>query len=153
MAGLGKILGIDGATQKDITKAITDGRVSPDQLAQIQKMELEYQDHEKERGFKFVELEFKDVESARQMQIATNSVTPTVLSYGVLLAGGAMMASVLFGWARVDSVLAGTLIGYAVSEMKAVLQYWFGTSNRSSETDHMLSNSTPNPSARSSGII
>ena len=72
------------------------------------------------------------------MQIATKSTTPTILSYGVLIAGGSMMASVLYGYAKVDSVLAGTLIGYAVSEMKSVLQYWFGSSSGSKDKDDLL---------------
>ena len=144
VAGLGKILGLDSATQTDITKAITNSKITSEQLAEIQKMELQYQNDEKERGFKYVELEFKDVDSARQMQMATKSSTPTILSYGVLILGSAMMASVLFGWAKVDSVLAGTLIGYATSEMKSVLQYWFGTSDSSRSKSEMLLNSTPN---------
>ena len=57
VAGLGKIFGIDGATQKDITKAITDSKITPDQLAEIQKLELQFKNDEAERGFKYSELE------------------------------------------------------------------------------------------------
>jgi hypothetical protein len=83
----------------------------------------------------------KDIDSARQMQIATKSSTPTVLSYGVLIGGAAMMCAVLFGYAKADSVLAGTLIGYAVSEMKSVLQYWFGSSEGSKSKDAVIAQS------------
>lgn len=143
IAGLGKVLGLDNATTKDITKAIQDGKITPDQLAEIQKMELQFKADEAERGFKYAELQFKDVQGAREMQIANNSATPTILSYGVLIGGGAMLWSVLFGYAKADSVLAGTLIGYAVSEMKQVLQYWFGSSQGSKDKDILLANTTP----------
>ena len=143
VAAVGSILGMSQPTQDSIAKVFSDGQLTADHLAEIRKLELQYQNDEKERGFRYTELAFKDVEGARQMQIATKSTTPTVLSYGVLLAGGAMMASVLYGYAKVDSVLAGTLVGYAVSEMKAVLQYWFGTSQGSQEKTNLLAQSQP----------
>ena len=140
VAAIGSIFGMSEPTSDKISKMFSDGQITPDHLAEIRKLEMQYQNDEKERGFKYAELAYKDVASARQMQIATNSVTPTILSYGVLLAGGAMMASVLFGYAKVDSVLAGTLIGYAVSEMKSVLQYWFGSSSGSKDKDQIIAN-------------
>ena len=83
VAGLTKILGIDGGTVADVTKAISDGKITPEQMAEIKKLELQYQSDEKERGFRYSELEFKDRDSARQMQIVTHSSTPTVLTYMV----------------------------------------------------------------------
>ena len=65
VAGLTKILGIDGGTVADVTKAISDGRVTPEQVAEIRKLELQFQQDEKERGFRYAELEFKDRDSAR----------------------------------------------------------------------------------------
>ena len=66
VAGLTKVLGIDGGTVADVTKAISDGRVTPEQVAEIRKLELQYQADEKERGFRYSELEFKDRDSARR---------------------------------------------------------------------------------------
>lgn len=143
VTAIGSIFGMSDPTVDKITKMFTDGQITPDHLAEIRKLEMQYQDNEKERGFKYAELAYKDVASARDMQSATKSTTPTILSYGVLIAGGAMMWSVLFGYAKVDSVLAGTLIGYAVSEMKAVLQFWFGSSQGSKDKDELLAQSTP----------
>lgn len=138
VTAIGSIFGMSDPTVDKVAKMFADGQITPDHLAEIRKLELDYQNQEKERGFKYAELAYKDVDSARQMQIATKSTTPTILSYGVLIAGGSMMASVLYGYAKVDSVLAGTLIGYAVSEMKSVLQYWFGSSSGSKGKDDLL---------------
>lgn len=135
VAAIGGILGQESPTVASITDAIQKGQLSADQISQIKQLELKYQDDEKERGFRYVELQYKDVDSARKMQMATNSSTPTILSYCVLGVGGWMMVSVLYGWAKVDTVLAGTLIGYAVAEMKSVLQYWFGSSQGSKDKD------------------
>ena len=143
VSAIGSILGVSQPTQDTIAKVFADGQITPEHLAEIRKLEMQYQNDEKERGFKYAELAYKDVDSARQMQITTKSNTPTILSYGVLIGGGSMMVAVLAGWAKVDGALAGTLIGYAVSEMKAVLQYWFGSSQGSKDKDELLANSTP----------
>jgi hypothetical protein len=138
VSALGKVLGIDAPTQDRIAKAFTDGQLTPDHVAQIRQLELQYQNDEKERGFRYVELQFNDVTSARELAATTKNPTPTILSYVILVGGGAMIASVMTGTAKVDNVLAGTLIGYVVSEMKAVLQYWFGSSIGSKDKDETL---------------
>ena len=70
VAGLGKILGLDSATTATVTKAISDGKLTPEQLTEIKKMELEYKDREQQLGFKYSELEFKNTQGAREMQMA-----------------------------------------------------------------------------------
>lgn len=139
VSAIGNAFGKPDATAADIQRHIEDGQITPDAIAKLRELEMQYQNDEKERGFRYAELAFKDVDSARNMQIQTKSQTPTVLSYGVLGGGGAMIWAVLMGYAKVDSVLAGTLIGYAVSEMKQVLGYWFGSSVGSKEKDETLS--------------
>ena len=128
VAAIGSVFGIETPTVDKLAQAVADGQLTPEHLAALRELELKYQNDEKERGFRYAELVFKDIDSARNLQIQIKSSTPTVLSYGVLIGGGAMMAAVLMGYAKADSVLAGTLIGYVVSEMKQVLAYWFGSS-------------------------
>lgn len=143
VSAIGNILGVSDATQDKIAQAITTGQMTPEQVANIKALELQYQNDEKERGFKYAELEFKDTDSARNMAVQTKSTTPTILSYGVLIGGGSMMGAILMGYAKADSVLAGTLIGYAVSEMKQVLQYWFGSSRSSQDKTDLLAQAGP----------
>ena len=138
ITAIGSALGIDKPTQKAMADAISSGQLTSDQIAALKTLEMQYQNDEKERGFKYEELVFKDIDSARQMAISTRSTTPTILSYGVLIGGAIMLWAVLVGYAKVDSVLAGTLIGYVVSEMKQVLQYWFGSSRSSQDKTDLL---------------
>lgn len=138
ISAIGSILGVSDATQVKIADVVKSGSMTPEQISKLKELELQYQNDEKERGFKYAELAYKDVDSARNMAVQTKSTTPTILSYGVLIGGATMMACVLFGAAKVDSVLAGTLIGYTVSEMKQVLQYWFGSSQGSKDKDILL---------------
>ena len=138
VAEIGSVFGVSEPTVDKIAAVINDGRLTPDHLAAIRELEMKYQAEEKERGFRYSELVFKDMDSARNLAVQTKSNTPTILSYGVLLGGGAMLWSVLYGYAKADSVLAGTLIGYAVSEMKQVLAFWFGSSIGSSQKTDAL---------------
>jgi hypothetical protein len=143
VAGLGKIFGIDGATQKDITKAISDSKITPDQLAEIQKLELQFQNDEKERGFKYSELEFKDRDSARTMQVATRSTTPTVLTYVVTLGFFGILGWMLYDDSVVNSPPLLIMLGTLGTAWTACVSFWVGTTNNSQHKDILLANSTP----------
>lgn len=138
VSAVGNMMGVSDATQSKIADAISAGQMTPEQIGNLKELELEYQNNERERGFKYTELEFKDVADARNMAVQTKSVTPTILSYGVLAGGGAMLATVLMGYAKIDTALTGVLMGYVVNEMKQVLQYWFGSSVGSKEKSDTL---------------
>jgi len=140
VAAIGGVLGIAEPTQKAISDIIQNGQMTPEQIGKLKELELQYQNDEKERQFKYADLTFQDVQSAREMEVATKSITPSVLSYGVLAVGGSFLGAVLFGYAKVDSVLAGTLVGYIVSEMKQVLAYWLGSSAGSADKTQIIAN-------------
>jgi len=138
IAGLGKIFGLDAATQSDITKIITEGKVSPEQLAEIKKLELQYQNDEKERGFRYAELEFKDTQSAREMQIATSSSVPAVLSY-LITAGFFGILGFMLTDAYVSSEPLLVMLGSLGTAWVAVVNYWFGSSHGSQIKSDLLS--------------
>ena len=143
VSGLGKILGLDGATVKDVTKAITDGQITPDQIAEIRKLELQYKADEAARGFKYSELEFADTRSAREMQIATESRVPAVLAaiitigfFGILIY---MISSV--DYKPTDSLLL--LLGSLSTAWTMVVGFYFGSSHGSREKSRLLAEKTP----------
>ena len=71
VSAIGSVLGISEPTQANIAKMFQDGQLTAEHLAEIRKLELQYQNDEKERGFKYAELEFKDRDSARSMAVAS----------------------------------------------------------------------------------
>jgi len=141
VSAIGGILGIDKPTQKSIETAFTAGQITPDHIAAIKELELKYQNDEKERGFKYSELVYKDVDSARKLGIAMGSETPTILSYIILIGGGILLGCVVGGAIKTtvdNAAMIGTVIGYVVSEMKQVLTYWFGSSQGSVDNRNAL---------------
>ena len=143
VAAIGNILGVSEATQDKIADAIKTGQLTPEQVGEIKKLELQYQENEKERGFKYTELEFKDRDSARAREVGTKDNTNKILAFVVIGAFLAMVGATLLGYAKVESVLAGTLVGYLSAKAEQVLAYYFGSSSGSASKTVLLANSTP----------
>ena len=143
VAGLGKIFGIDGATTKDITKMITEGQVTPDQLAQIKMLELKLKGEEDERGFKYSELEFKDKDSARQMQMATHSKMPAVLTILVTVGFFGILGLLFFHPELKGNEIVMLMVGQLSAVWAACVSFYVGTTYGSANKNAMLANSTP----------
>jgi hypothetical protein len=143
VAGITKILGIDGGTVADVTKAISDGRVTPEQIAEIRKLEMQFQSEEKERGFRYAELEFKDRDSARQMQMSTHSTTPTVLTYMVTVGFFAILGLMLYDDTVVNSPPLLIMLGSLGTAWTGCISYWFGTTQGSITKTNLLAQSAP----------
>lgn len=141
VAGLTKILGIDGGTVADVTKAISDGRVTPEQVAEIRKLELQFQQDEKERGFRYAELEFKDRDSARKYNTEGGiqghmfwlSVALLVLTLGTEI-------YILFkGYPNtLPDIIVGRILGLLDGVALLVLGYHYGTTSGSLAKSNLL---------------
>lgn len=142
---IGSALGWEDATKEKVTEMLQSGQLSGDQLAAIKQAELQLKAQERELGFRFEELEIKDRDSARNRQIQTKDSTNTVLAYTVVGAFIAMVGATLMGFAKIDSVLAGTLVGYLSAKAEQVLAYYFGSTKGSAHKTNLL--------ASGSGIV
>ena len=143
VAAIGSALGVSDATQDKIAEVIKSGQLTPEQIGDIKKLELAYQENEKERGFKYSELEFKDRDSARKREIETKDGTNKTLAFLIIGAFLAMVAATLLGFAKVESVLAGTLVGYLSAKAEQVLAYYFGSSSGSKAKTDLLAAAGP----------
>lgn len=143
VAGLGKIFGIDGATQKDITKVIEQGKMTPDQLAEINKLELEFKQHEADLGFKYKELEFKDDDSARQMQIAVKSNIPATLAIFVTCGFFGILGLLIFDAGLKPSEPLLVMLGSLGTAWTMIIGFYFGSSHGSQAKDAVLASLAP----------
>ncbi len=141
VSAIGSALGVSDATQEKIATAIQSGQITPEQLGKLKELELQYQNDEKERGFKYAELAFKDVDSARNREVLTKDNTNKTLAFVIIGAFIAMVGATLMGWAKADSVLAGTLIGYLSAKAEQVLSYYFGSNKDSSRKTELIAQS------------
>lgn len=146
VAGLTKILGIDGGTVADVSKAIADGKITPEQMAEIRKLEMQFQADEKERGFKYAELAFKDRDSARQANVG-GGIQGRLFVLSLLLIATTLGAEawVLFkGYPTgIPDVVIGRILGLFDAVAMMVLSYYYGTSAGSAQKNELLALSAP----------
>jgi len=141
VAAIGKIIGIDGATTAQLSKAFEDGKITPDQLAEIKKLELEYQNDEQERGFKYSELEFKDRSSAREL--AKVNMWPQILLSVIYTTGyftllyQLLSGTVIIPLQNKDMLLP--LLGVMTAAQVQIMNFWFGSSSGSKSKDFIQS--------------
>lgn len=142
---IGGALGVSEPTQDKIKEALSSGQLTSEQITALKQAELQAQQHEKELGFKFAELDFRDRDSARSRETTVRDSTNRRLAF--LLVGGfvASVGATLMGWAKVDSVLAGTLFGYLTACVTQVLAYYFGSTAGSQIKSELLAKSMPAP--------
>lgn len=138
---IGSAIGMTDATKDKVTDALKSGQMSGEQIVAIKQAELEMKAREQEYGFKFEELVIKDRDGARQREMAVKDNTNKILAYTIVGAFVAMVAGTLMGWAKVDSVLAGTLVGYLSAKAEQVLAYYFGSTKGSADKTKMLADS------------
>lgn len=142
VGAIGKIFGIDSATTNDIAKVFQDGKLSPEQLSELKALELKYQAEEKERGFRYAELEYKNTADARDMQKQTKSFFPATLST-IITVGffGILVAMLMMDIKPSEPLLV--MLGALGAGFGAVVNFWLGSSSGSQAKSQMLANSAP----------
>ena len=138
VAAIGSAIGIDAPTQDKIAKAFTAGQLTPEALEKIKLLELDYQNQEKERGFKYAELAFKDVDSARQMQIATHSKMPAVLTVMVTVGFFGILSLLFFHSELKGNEIVMVMVGQLSAVWAGCVTFYTGTTYGSASKNAML---------------
>jgi hypothetical protein len=135
--------------QSSLAAAISGA--TPEQLAAMRAKDQDYALAMAQAGFKDTEtlasLSVQDRVSARTMQVSTKSLMPPVIGSAIILGSLGAAAAILSG--RVDyantteATMVGTVIGYLFSEAKAVLSFYFGSSQGSEQKTQLLAQSQP----------
>lgn len=128
VSALGNLFGVDASK---VSTYISSGQLTPEQVSKLRELELSYQNDEKERGFKYTELVYKDRESARTSNVAGG--VQNKLFYLTLLLLGLTLGSE--GWVlfhgyppEIPEIIVGRVLGLLDSIALTVLAYWFGAS-------------------------
>lgn len=140
VSAIGSVLGVDNPTKETIASLFKDGQLTQEQLGKLRELEMKFQAEEKERGFRYAELEYKDRDSARQMAAATHSWTPSVLTFVIVVITLTAEAMLLFNKVPpgADPVIVGRILGTMDSALIMVLSFWFGTSSGSQQKTALL---------------
>jgi Na+/H+ antiporter NhaC len=137
----GALFGHNNATFEEIQTALMDA--NPDQLASLKKIDNDFKVQMKQLDIDLEEISAKDRDSARNMQINTQSPLVPMIATIIIVSFISVVIMTLMGYAKVESVLAGTLIGYLSAKAEQVVAFYFGSSAGSQKKDLMLYNSKP----------
>lgn len=145
VAAIGSVLGISQPTQQAIAKAISTGQLTSEQVSAIQTLELQYQNEEKERGFKYADLAFQDRDSARKANVAGGTQLYlfwlTICLLAVTL--GSELYVLMHGAPKdVPDIIIGRILGLMDAIAMMVLTYWYGTTSSSKTKDDTISSLT-----------
>lgn len=136
---VGKVLGITGdSTTDQIETAMASAAMNPDQMIALKKVEEDFQAQMKQLDITLEQIAAGDRDSARKREMAVRDRTPKILAFVIVFSFVATVIYVLSGHAKVETVLAGTLIGYISAKAELVLAYYFGSSAGSDRKTELL---------------
>lgn len=140
---LGAAFGMGGATEQEIKSKVESGRLSGDQIVQIRMAEEALKTRMKELDIQEQQLYAGDRDSARRREEVVQDKTNRNLGYLVVGAFITLVCATLLGYAKVESVLAGTLVGYLSAKCEQVLAYYFGSTKSGDRKTELLAHSVP----------
>jgi hypothetical protein len=137
----GALFGHEDGTEEDIMTALANP--TGDQLTALKKIDADFKIQMKQLDIDLVRITVDDRKSARDMQVVTKSWLVPTLATMIIAAFIAVTFATLMGYAKIESALAGTLVGYISAKAELVLSFYFGSSAGSEKKDEMLYKSTP----------
>lgn len=145
VTALGAAFGVTDATQDKIADVLRNGQLTPEQVGKLRALELQYQNDEKERGFRYAELAFKDRDSARQANVQGG--TQKLLFWLSLVLLTTSIGAEIFVLFRgvpgeADPLIVGRILGLLDSVALLVLNYWYGSSSGSANKTELLNAAT-----------
>lgn len=133
--GLAQAIGASSEGPDDILKAITEdteARLKAHQFELTHKLELTKLGIEEKR------IDMEDRNGARRREATVKDNTNRVLAFVIVGSFVAVIGGSLMGYAKVDSALAGTLVGYLSAKAEQVVAYYFGSTSGSKEKTLLL---------------
>lgn len=138
---LGKVFGLGDKPDPDALKSAI--ATDPQAALKLALADREFRLQEYQAETDRLKVEIDDVKSAREREVAVKDTTNRVLAYTIISAFVAMVGATLLGYAKVESALAGTLVGYVSAKAEQVLSYYFGSSRGSAAKTELLAKTPP----------
>lgn len=137
-------LGLEGKTVDAVTKALTDNKMTADQVTAIRLAEIDFTKFLAQNEITKDQLDTQNTADARAMQIAVKSSTPDILAVIIVTGFFGILIAMMMGLLTAsDQQALLILLGSLSAGFGAVLNFFFGSSRGSQNKDVLLANSTP----------
>jgi hypothetical protein len=139
VSAVSKALGI---APEEVQNVISSGKLDASQVAAIQMAELELKKQAQSMNLDFARLVAEDKKSARDMQIATKSLIPSVMAVGVTIGFFGILFGLMYG--KIDHApQIDIMLGSLGTAWTGIISFYFGSSAGSQAKDQLLHQSEP----------
>jgi gas vesicle protein len=136
-------LGIESKTVEAVTEVLNSGKMSPEQIASIKLAELDFKKFTETNKIDVMRLEAGDRDSARKMQIATQSKMPAVITIMVTIGFfGVLTALLLMPDLKANEIVL-VMVGQLSAVWGACVAFYVSTTYSSANKNQLLANSAP----------
>ena len=126
---VGKALGMSDATEDKVKKMLSSGTLSADQMAALQKADLELKTRMAELGIDAEKIAQADRASARDMQSTTHSWVPSTLAIAVTCGYFGILIGLMSKRLELGTDGAMTrLLGALTTAWGSIVAYYYGAS-------------------------
>ncbi|NBT69449.1 MAG: hypothetical protein EBT78_17000 [Betaproteobacteria bacterium] len=136
---ISKAVGID---PKDVTKTISEGKLTADQIAQIKTAELAMAARAQELGLDFEKIAVDDRKSAREMQVSTQSWIPGGMAIIVTCGFFGILIGLMTEHFKTSDALM-LMLGSLGTAWTGIISFYYGSSAGSQKKDELLHQSSP----------
>ena len=136
---ISKAVGID---PKDVTKTISEGKLTAEQITQIKAAELAMAARAQELGLDFEKIAVDDRKSAREMQISTQSWIPGGMAIVVTIGFFGILVGLMTEHFKTSDALM-LMLGSLATAWTGIIAFYFGSSAGSQKKDQLLHQSNP----------
>lgn len=127
---VGDALGLSEKTEQSVKDALSSGRLTPEGMESLKKLDNDFRIRLEEIGVKVEELAVKDRESARAMQIATQSIVPHILAVLFVSFYLGIVSMLLTGQMKLwENSTLTMLLGGVTSGVAMILGFYFGATH------------------------
>ena len=137
-------LGLEGKTVDAVTKALSDNKMTADQVSAIRLAEIDFTKFLAQNEITIAQLEVTNTQGAREMQMVVKSNTPDILAVIIVTGFFGVLIAMMMGLLTVsDQQALLILLGSLSAGFGAVLNFFFGSSRGSQNKDVLLAQSAP----------
>lgn len=130
------LFGKKDASEREISAILKTA--DPELLIKLKQVDNEFALKMKELDINLEKFSYDDRANARMRESTVRDNTNKILAYSIVGAFIALVGATILGQAKVDSVLAGTLVGYLSAKCEQVLAYYFGSTRGSDKKTDLL---------------
>ena len=133
-------LGVQEKTINAVTNAISETKLTPEQVSSIRQAEIEFQKFLGQNKIDLERINMENTKSAREMHIANRSYTPQVMSLVITVGFFGVLYYMLTMEAKPTEALL-IMLGSLGTAWAAVVNFWFGSTAGSARKTELIAQS------------